>query len=59
MNNKIEIDDFNILLNFVTGQAKSFGKSEKIEIELLKPFPNHKFKLYIGKRFEDMVQSIE
>lgn len=59
MNNKIEIDDFNILLNFAIGQDKSFGESEKIEIELLKPFPNHKFKLYTGKRVEDMVQSIE
>ena len=59
MNNKLELDDFNTLLNFATGQAKSFGEPEKIEIELLKPFPNHKFKLYTGKRFEDMVQSIE
>lgn len=59
MNNKIELDDFNTLLNFATGQAKSFGEPEKIEIELLKHFPNHKFKLYTGKRLEDMVQSIE
>lgn len=58
MNNKIELDDFNTMLNFATGQVKAYGEPEKIEIELLKPFPKHKFKLYTGKRFEDMVESI-
>ena len=59
MNNKIELDDFNTMLNFATGQVKAYGEPEKIEIELLKPFPNHKFKLYTGKRLEDMIESIE
>ena len=58
MNNKMELDDFNTMLNFATGQVKAYGEPEKIEIELLKPFPKHKFKLYTGKRFEDMVESI-
>lgn len=59
MNNKLELDDFNTLLNFATGQVKAYGEPEKIEIELLKHFPNHKFKLYTGKRLEDMIESIE
>ena len=59
MNNKIELDDFNTMLNFATGQVKAYGEPEKIEIELLKHFPNHKFKLYTGKRLEDMIESIE
>lgn len=58
MNKKIELDDFNTMLNFATGQVKAYGEPEKIEIELLKPFPNHKFKLYTGKRLEDMIESI-
>ncbi len=58
MNNKIELDDFNTMLNFATGQVKAYGEPEKIEIELLKHFPNHKFKLYTGKRLEDMIESI-
>lgn len=57
-NDKIKLDDFNTLLNFATKQA-SIKEIEKIEVEKLKPFPNHKFKLYTGERFENMVESVK
>ena len=54
----MELDDFNTLLNFATGQAVN-KDIEKIEIKKLLPFPNHKFKLYTGERLENMIQSVK
>ena len=55
---KMQLDDFNTLLSFATGQANN-KEIEKIEIEKLKHFPNHKFKLYTGERLENMIQSVK
>lgn len=54
----MQLDDFNTLLSFATGQANN-KEIEKIEIEKLKHFPNHKFKLYTGERLENMIQSVK
>lgn len=51
------LDDFNTLLSFASKQNKK--ETEKIQIEKLKSFPNHKFKLYSGERLEDMIQSVK
>lgn len=56
-NGKVELDSFEDMFNF-TNQDK-IRESEKIKINKLKPFPEHKFKLYTGERLGDMVQSIE
>lgn len=55
-NDKIKIENFSDLLSFKPKQIK---ETEKIEIEKLKPFPNHKFKLYKGERLENMVESVK
>ena len=55
-NDKMQLDDFNSLLAFTNNQAKEV---DKIEINKLKHFPNHKFKLYTGERLEDMIQSVK
>lgn len=55
---KMQLDDFNTLLSFATGQANN-KEIEKFEIEKLKHFPNHKFKLYTGERLENMIQSVK
>ena len=55
-NDKIKIESFSDLLSFKPKQIK---ETEKIEIEKLKPFPNHKFKLYKGERLENMVESVK
>lgn len=53
---KMQLDDFNSLLAFANNQIKEV---DKIEINKLKHFPNHKFKLYTGERLEDMIQSVK
>ena len=53
---KMPLDDFNSLLAFANNQIKEVNK---IEINKLKHFPNHKFKLYTGERLEDMIQSVK
>ena len=53
---KMPLDDFNSLLAFANNQIKEV---DKIEINKLKHFPNHKFKLYTGERLEDMIQSVK
>ena len=53
---KIQLDGFNSLLAFANNQNKEV---DKIEIDKLKHFPKHKFKLYSGERLEDMVQSVK
>ena len=53
----MQLDDFNTLLSFASKQNKK--ETEKIQIEKLKAFPNHKFKLYSGERLEDMIQSVK
>ena len=53
----MQLDDFNTLLSFTAKQNKK--ETEKIQIEKLKSFPNHKFKLYSGERLEDMIQSVK
>ena len=55
-NEKMPLDDFNSLLAFANNQEKEV---DKIEIDKLKHFPNHKFKLYSGQRLEDMIQSVK
>ena len=55
-NEKMPLDDFNSLLAFANNQNKEV---DKIEINKLKHFPNHKFKLYSGERLEDMIQSVK
>ena len=55
-NEKMPLDDFNSLLAFANNQNKEV---DKIEINKLKHFPNHKFKLYSGQRLEDMIQSVK
>ncbi|MDE6357051.1 MAG: ParB N-terminal domain-containing protein, partial [Eubacteriales bacterium] len=56
-NDRMQVDDFNELLRCATEQTSK--ETEKIEIEKLKHFPNHKFKLYTGERFENMVESVK
>ena len=54
----MELDDFSKMLNFATGTVDE-KETKKIEINKLKHFPNHKFKLYTGERLKNMVQSIK
>ncbi len=54
----MELDDFSKMLNFATGTVDE-KEINKIEINKLKHFPNHKFKLYTGERLENMVQSLK
>lgn len=56
MSNTMHLDDFNSLLSFATEKNKELNK---IKIENLKYFPEHKFKLYKGERLENMVKSIK
>lgn len=51
------LEEFNELLKFTANEDKK--QTEKIQIGMLKHFPNHKFKLYTGERFEDMVESVK
>ena len=54
----MELDDFSKMLNFATGTVDE-KEINKIEINKLEHFPNHKFKLYTGERLENMVQSVK
>ena len=56
--NENDFDNFTKMLNYATGQVVE-KEIDKIEIEKLAPFPQHKFKLYSGERLENMVQSIK
>ena len=38
---------------------KTLSAADKLSIDVLVPYPNHKFKLYTGKRLDDMVWSIK
>lgn len=53
------IDDFNMLLTYASEQDSIDIEHKKIEINKLKPFPNHKFKCYTGQRLENMIESIK
>ena len=53
------IDDFNMLLTYASEQDIIDIEHKKIEINKLKPFPNHKFKCYTGQRLENMIESIK
>lgn len=64
---KILLEDFNEMLNFEAEQDTTpvsmpiSTQSGIVEMEfgLMESFPNHKFKLYAGKQFEDMRDSIQ
>ena len=59
-NEKVELDSFVDMLNFANqDKQENIKETEKIKLSKLKPFPDHKFKLYTGERLTDMVQSIE
>lgn len=58
---KIRMEDLSEMLNFeVEDVQKKEHENTVAELELSKmeAFPEHKFKLYEGKRFDDMVESI-
>ena len=66
---KINLSDFDDMLNFEQEQraeetapaAESVQQNDSImemDFDLMESFPNHKFKLYEGKRFDDMTDSI-
>lgn len=50
--------DLNDAVEFYT-DANEIGTVEEIDIDLLKPFPDHPFRLYCGDRLNDMVESIK
>lgn len=52
----IALADFADMLNF--GEQEKSNITE-LEFAKMKPFPNHKFKLYEGQQLEDMVGSIK
>ncbi|MCC8043415.1 MAG: ParB/RepB/Spo0J family partition protein [Oscillospiraceae bacterium] len=47
-------------INTMIGQGTNAvaGKITDVAIDLLHPYKNHKFSLYTGERFEDMVESV-
>lgn len=61
---RIHLEDFQDMLNFESEQEEvsspTFGQSGVVELKFdnMEDFPNHKFKQYVGKQFEDMVESI-
>lgn len=50
--------DLNDAVEFYTDDNE-IGTVEEIDIDLLKPFPDHPFRLYCGDRLNDMVESIK
>lgn len=57
MNDK-KLQSFEDLFGKVTDSIERKPGIIEIQIEKLKPFKNHPFRIYEGKRLEDMVQSI-
>ena len=56
---KIHMENFAEILNFeVEDMPKRETGITEMELSKMESFPEHKFKLYEGKRFEDMVESI-
>lgn len=45
--------------DYKTPEESSNSEKRMIKIELLVPFEKHPFKLYYGKRFDDMVRSVK
>lgn len=54
-----KLQSFEDLFGKDTEQKKEKAGITEVELIKLKPFPNHPFRLYEGKRLEDMVQSIK
>lgn len=53
----IALEDFADMLSF--GEEPATSGITELEFSKMKPFPNHKFKLYEGQQLEDMVSSIK
>ena len=54
-----KLQSFEDLFGKSTVKKDEMAGITEIELTNLKPFPNHPFKLYEGKRLEDMIQSIK
>lgn len=69
---RVNLEDFNEMLNFGAAQGKEAagcstmapasvqeqGGIQEMDFAQMEPFPNHKFRLYEGQQFADMVESI-
>jgi ParB family chromosome partitioning protein len=62
---KIILEDFNDMLTFESKEPATSPVSAplqnamaEMDFDLMESFPNHKFRLYEGKRLDDMVESI-
>ena len=60
--NKAEVEK-NVMALLLGDEDETTGKTlsaaDKLSIDVLIPYPNHKFKLYTGKRLDDMVWRIK
>lgn len=58
---KLNLEKFDDMLAFETKEQKPVysGGITELDIEILKPFPNHKFKQYEGQQLDDMAESVK
>jgi ParB family transcriptional regulator, chromosome partitioning protein len=58
---KLNLEKFDDMLAFETKEQPQItnGGIAELDIEILKLFPNHKFKLYEGQQLEDMAESVK
>lgn len=58
---KLNLEKFDDMLAFETKEQKpvNMGGIMELDIEILKPFPKHKFKQYDGQQLDDMVESVK
>jgi ParB family chromosome partitioning protein len=54
-----EVNNMGLNLAFIGNNADSDNSIKQIPLSSLRPYRNHKFTLYSGERFSDMVLSIE
>lgn len=56
---KLNLEKLDDMLSFEPKEKPIRDGISELDIDILKPFPNHKFKQYEGQQLEDMVESIK
>lgn len=56
---KLNLEKFDDMFAFEPKEKPIKGGIEELDIAVLKPFPNHKFKQYEGQQLEDMTESVK
>lgn len=56
---KLNLEKLDDMLSFEPKEKPIRHGITELDIDILKPFPNHKFKQYEGQQLEDMVESVK